>query len=201
MRDGLCCGLSPRRNPEKERAPRSAPHPVLYTARCLVARVVRSGPLALALLACCCQCHLHTPHPQSSRLPEADRFRFLFVMPWCNASCPFGVDPRPKLRALLEQEDILEASMKKLEKAAKGKGLKDGQTQAQVRGSLLAIVSYQKVDPLDLLWTRWGGCSTLDRRCQADPRERVSEFVVYPPASRGMVYYPKRGFRLRGVSS
>ena len=40
---------------------------------------------------------------------------------------------RPKLRALLAQEGLLEKSMASLEKAANGKGLKDGESQAQVR--------------------------------------------------------------------
>lgn len=51
---------------------------------------------------------------------------------------------RPKLRALLAQEEIVEKSMTSLQKAAEGKGLRDGESQGQVtqdvaRGSFHSI--------------------------------------------------------------
>lgn len=39
---------------------------------------------------------------------------------------------RAKLRALLSQEELLEKAMARLEKAANGKGLKEGESQVEV---------------------------------------------------------------------
>ncbi len=48
---------------------------------------------------------------------------------------PLFVFLRPKLKALLAQEGLLEKSMASLEKAASGKGLGEGESQAQVCAS------------------------------------------------------------------
>lgn len=69
------------------------------------------------------------PSMYQSTSSKMDRDLFSPLTVWAQS---FGIKGSgPKLRALLEQEQALEASMTALEKIAKGKGLKEGQSQGQ----------------------------------------------------------------------
>ncbi|CAM9276315.1 unnamed protein product, partial [Pylaiella littoralis] len=68
-----------------------------------------------------------TMYQSSSSRMQRELFRPLSV--WAQSMSIKGTGP--KLRALLAQEELLEKSMARLEKAANGKGLKEGESQAQ----------------------------------------------------------------------
>ncbi|CAN0269314.1 unnamed protein product [Ectocarpus sp. 4 AP-2014] len=55
----------------------------------------------------------------------------------CTTLC-YGTNTRAKLRALLSQEEKLEQAMASLEKAASGNGLKEGESQGQMKAARAA---------------------------------------------------------------